>query len=172
MAALLWPSHDSRAESADLERRVKAAFLYKFSGYVEWPINAFPRPATPIVIGVAGDKRLALDLSQMVTGRSTGGHPVAVQRVPEVSEARKVHILFIAKAESEHIREWAEALRGLPVLLVTESDGALAQGSMINFISSEGRIRFEVALSPALAGGLRLSSGLLAVAKTVVPAEQ
>jgi hypothetical protein len=158
--------------TATLERRVKAAFLYKFSGYVEWPATAFSRPESPIVIGVAGDDALANDLAQMTLGRTTSGHSITVVKVDRDERPRNLHILFVGGAESERIRDWADLIRGAPVLLVTDSEGALERGSMINFIPSEGRVRFEVAVSPALAGGIKLSSGLLAVAKSVVPAAQ
>lgn len=155
-----------------MERQVKAAFLYKFSGYVEWPLASFPRPESPILIGVAGDDRLAIDLARMTSARTTGSHPITVLRVGKDSRPKNLHILFVCGTESERIGEWADLIRGTPVLLVTDREGALDHGSMINFVSSDGRIRFEVALTPALASGLRLSSGLLAVAKTVLPASQ
>lgn len=158
--------------AAALERRVKAAFLYKFSGYVEWPPASFPRSESPLLIGVAGDDRLANDLAQMTLGRTTSGHPITVVRLDKDDRPRHLHILFISGAESARIREWADMVQGAPVLIVTDVAGALDHGSMINFVSAEGRVRFEVALSPALASGLKLSSGLLAVAKTVVPASQ
>lgn len=167
----LWPAHAPAAESGtvQLERRIKAAFLYKFSGYVDWPAACFPRPESPIVIGVAGDERLASELAQMTTGRTTAGHPIRALRMDRDDSPRSVHILFVTGSEAARLQQWAEASRGAPVLIVSDSEGALDRGGMINFIPNEGRIRFEVALSPVQACGLKLSSGLLAVAKNVVP---
>lgn len=172
-ALAIGPPHARGAdEGADLERRVKAAFLYKFSGYVEWPAASFPRPDTPISIGVAGDRRLANDLARMVLGRTSWGRTVLVRQVESAdADARNLHILFIARSESGRLASWLDALRGAPVLIVTEGEGALDLGSMINLAASEGRIRFDVALGHAQACGLRLSSRLLGVARTVVPAE-
>jgi hypothetical protein len=170
----IWPAHAPAAESAavQLERRIKAAFLYKFSGYVDWPAASFARPESPIVIGVAGDDRLANELAQMTADRTTAGHPIRVLRLDRDDSPRGLHILFVTGAESDRVKEWADSLRGSPVLLVTDGPGALEHGSMINFVASEGRIRFEVALGPVLGCGLKLSSGLLTVAKTVLPAPQ
>ncbi len=160
---------DADAETASLmERRVKTAFLYKFAGYVQWPATSFPRPNTPIVVGVAGDKRMAAELSQLVLGRTSAGRRILVVQPDLKTPLRDLHILFIASGESKRLRQWVEALQGAPTLVVTESDNALDQGSMINFVLSEGHVRFEIAKPPAEKCGLQLSSGLLAVAKSVV----
>jgi len=172
LLVLFLPTASLAAESPakQLERQVKAAFIYKFSGYVEWPAASFPRPESPILIGVAGDGRLAADLQQMVTGRTSGGRSLAVLPLDRDDHPKSLHVLFVTGTEAERIHEWADAVRGTPTLVVTDAAGALDKGSMINFVPSDGRIRFEVALTPAAAAGLKLSSGLLAVAKTVVPA--
>lgn len=168
-APAIRPPYATAADPRDeLERRVKAAFLYKFSGYVEWPTGSFPRPDTPISIGIAGDRRLATDLTQTVVGRTSWGRTVTVTSLEEPGDVRSLHVLFIARSESARLKEWTDALRGAPVLVVTESEGALDLGSMINLINSEGRVRFEVAVGPAQTCGLRLSSRLLAVARSVV----
>lgn len=161
------PKTRAETSAAALERRVKAAFLYKFSGYVEWPARAFPRPESPIEIGIAGDKHLATDLANMVIGRTSAGRPISVVWVDEDDELENLHILFVARAETPQLSHWVEAVQTKPILLVTESDGALDGGSVINFVPSEGRVRFEVSLPHAQQHGLRLNSGLLAVAKAV-----
>ncbi|HZI89239.1 MAG TPA: YfiR family protein [Candidatus Polarisedimenticolia bacterium] len=160
---------DADAETSSvMERRVKTAFLYKFAGYVEWPAESFPRPGTPIVVGVAGDKRMAAELSQLVLGRTSGGRRILVVQPDLKAPLRDLHILFVASGESRRLRQWVEALQGAHTLVVTESENALDQGSMINFVLSEGHVRFEIATSPAEKCGLQLSSGLLGVAKSVV----
>lgn len=164
------PAWGAETPASRLERQVKAAFLYKFSGYVEWPPTAFPRPDEPILIGVAGDGKLAADLAQMVTGRTSGGRTIAVVPLEREERLKGLHMLFVTGTEAERIHEWADAVHGSPTLVVTDAPGALDKGSMINFVPIDGRIRFEVALSPATAAGLKLSSGLLAVAKAVLPA--
>ena len=151
-------------EATPLERKVKAAFLYKFTGYVQWPASSFPRPDTPITIGVAGDNRLAADLAEMVAGRTSGNRRISVLPLKARDPLPDLHILFVAGTESSRLKKWLSAVEERPALVVTESDDALELGSMINFVVSEGRVRFEISVAPAEKRGLQLSSGLLAVA--------
>ena len=150
-----------------LETQVKAAFLYKFGGYVDWPAAAFPRSDTPLSIAVAGADVLAAELAQATTGRTVEGRSVTVRRVKPGDSLAGVHILFIGRAESARLAQWVQSAQPLSVLTVSESDGALAHGSVINFVLSDRRVRFEVALDAAEKSRLKLSSRLLAVAQQV-----
>ena len=154
-------------DDATLEQRVKAAFLYQFTGYVEWPPATFAQAGTPVTIAVMGADLLAAELDQVVTGRMVGGRPVTVRRVKAGDSLAGVHILFVGVFENARLNQLAQATRSRPILMVTESEGALAQGSMINFILVDRRVRFEVALDPVEKSGLKLSSRLLAVAQQV-----
>jgi hypothetical protein len=150
-----------------LEQRVKAAFLYKFAGYVEWPAKSFARPETPVVIGVMGNELLAAELIQAVTGRTVNDRLVTVKRLKTGDSLAGIHVLFIGKSESAQLNQLAQTAQPRSILTVTDSDGALARGSIINFVLSDGRVRFEIALDSAEKSGLKLSSRLLAVAQQV-----
>ena len=167
VASTPWRNAHAADDDASLELRVKAAFLYQFAGYVEWPANASPQPGAPITIAVLGADSLATELSQVVTGRTVGGRAVTVRRVKPGESLTGVHILFIGRAENERLSQLAQASQPRAILTVTETDGALTKGSMINFVLVDRRVRFEVALDSAEKGGLRLSSRLLAVAQLV-----
>jgi hypothetical protein len=149
----------------DLEQRVKAAFLYQFAAYVEWPPAAFANADAPVTIGIVSADALADELEKMVVGRTVAGRLVAVKRLRAGELPAAVHILFVGGADAGRLSKIARG--GQPVLTVTESDGALAHGSMINFVLVDRRVRFEVALDTAQKSGLRLSSRLLAVAQDV-----
>lgn len=157
----------TEAERA-LERRVKAAFLYRFTEYVNWPDAAFARADAPFVIAVIGPASLAEELRQITIGRTVNGRPVEVRRAADAEAMAPAHIVFIADSEKQRLRD---LVRAAPrhALVVTESEGALAQGSVINFVLVEGRVRFEISLDSAEKRGLRLSSRLLAVAQSVRP---
>lgn len=163
MLLLSWNVH-SAEEDSTLEQRVKAAFLYQFAGYVEWPPHTFPQPSAPITIAVMGADAVAAELSQVVTGRTIGGRPVTAKRVKPGESLAGVHILFVGRAESGRLGQLAPPKA---MLTVTETDGALTQGSMINFVLVDRRVRFEIALDSAEKSGLKLSSRLLAVAQQV-----
>lgn len=153
-------------DAATLERRLKAANIYKFASYVEWPENVFASPTTPIIIGVMGDDAMVAELTQVTAGRSVESRALTVRRVRTVDGAATVHVLFVAQSERARLPE-LKAAGSYPVLIITETEGALDHGSMINFVLSNGRVRFEVALDNAERRNLKLSSRLLTVAQFV-----
>jgi hypothetical protein len=155
-----------------LERQVKAAFLYKFTGFVSWPSGSFASPDTPLIIGVIGDDQLAAETAQIVAGRTVDGRPLAVRRLNPTESAAGVHILFVARPETARFAQIAKALPPTPMLVVTESEAAFKQGSAINFVLQDGRVRFDVSVEAAERRGARLSSRLLAVARTVQGTQQ
>jgi hypothetical protein len=167
-ALLLACSWLARAERADAtEASVKAAFLYKFAGYIEWPPEALA-PGAPFVIAVLGSDAVADELAQIVPGRSVAGHPVVLKRLAEGESPRGVHLLFVGGADpGRHAAAIAAAQKG-GALVVTESERGLAAGAAINFVPSNERIGFEVSLESAQKSGLRISSRMLAVARRVV----
>jgi hypothetical protein len=148
------------------ESAVKAAFLYKFPSFVEWPNGVFARPGQPLVIGVMGDDEVAAQLQQIVAGRTVAGRPVVARSVPDAGAAAGVHVLYIARRNDARLRQVIDAVRG-PVLVVTEQPGALAQGSVLNFMEDAGHMRFSASLASAAARNLKLSARLLAVAQAV-----
>lgn len=150
-----------------LENSLKAAFLYKFADYVDWPAEAFPTPDAPITIAVVDDDIVAERLAEMTVDRTAQGRPIAVQRLAADQPVARAHILFVGGGAADRLGALAQRVAGQPVLLVTDTEGALQRGSMINFVIAERRLRFEVALDAAENSGLRLSSRLLAVALDV-----
>lgn len=166
LLAWLWSMGSAHADEA-LERQVKAAYLYKFAGYVEWPDGALPRPDSPVVIGVAHDSALADQLEQMVAGRTASGHPLQVRRLRRGDSLAGVHMLFAGSPSGDLLA----AARGHPVLTVTDSSDAFALGSMINFLVADDRLRFEVALKPAAQAHLRISARMLTAATRVLQRE-
>jgi len=151
-----------------LERSVKAAFLYKFSGYVEWPAEAAPSADSPLVLGVLGDEDLAEELTRLIQARPSVARSMSVVRLKAFDPLPTVHVLFIGHAEADRLAAIIRSVRGRPVLVVTDTENALALGSMINFDLVEGHVRFQVGLGAARKSGLTLSSRLLAVAHQVV----
>jgi YfiR/HmsC-like len=169
-AAMLatWPLHAGAEDDAStLERNVKAAFLYKFTAYVEWPAAAFAAPDSPIVIGVAGDDALAAELGRITANRQVAGRPLTVRRVADSDNLGGLHMLYLGHGETARIPQFVRALQSRPTLLVTEAEGARAQGSIISFVVVDGRVRFNIANDEAEKRGLKLSSRLLQVAQNL-----
>jgi hypothetical protein len=166
LAGLHPPAHAQPAGAAPRDSAVKAAFLYKFGSFVDWPAGTFARPEVPLVIGVVGDDAVAEELEQLVVGRSVEGRPVQVRSFRDNETPSGVQVLFVGSVRPARLRELLAAVPGA-VLVVTQQDGALRSGSVINFMAEGTRVRFAVSLTAAEARGLRLSARLLAVAQAV-----
>jgi hypothetical protein len=156
------------AAASALERSVKAAFLYKFLGYAEFPPAAFSDAAAPVVIGVLGADELAAELTRIVAGRTVNQRPVVVKALREGEAASGMHLLFIGGEEGGKVKAVLKALNPEPMLVVTEAETGLQNGSVINFKIVEQRVRFDVSLESADKHGVKLSSRLLTVANQVV----
>ena len=169
LAAIHAPAR-AQDDASDLERRVKAAFLYKFAGYVAWPDTCFPDPTTPVRIAVLGDEKLRAELTTMVLGHTVNGRPVVVSVYSEEDSLTGVHVLYVGRGEAGRIPKLRDEARRRSVLLVSEGDDAIDHGSVIAFVLSRRRVRFDISVAGATKSGLTLSSRLLSVARTVVTA--
>jgi hypothetical protein len=149
-----------------LERRVKAAFIYKFLGYTGFPPNAFADPASPVVIGVVGADDMAAELARLVAGRAANNRPIVVRALRESELAGTVHLLFVAGSDCARAGRIVRAASAA-LLVVTECDNGLQQGSVINFRIVDERVRFDVSLDAAERNNVKLSSRLLTVANRV-----
>ena len=153
------------AQPARVEVQVKAAYLVKFAGFVDWPGAAFARPDSALVIGVVGNDELAAQLERVVSGRSVGGHPLAMRRVQRGESLAGLHVLYVAGADPAAAAATPvllAAARGLPLLTV--GDALDAPSAMIRFHMVEERLRFEVALAQVAPSGLKISARMLAAA--------
>lgn len=150
-----------------LEWQVKAAYLYKFGSYIEWPPAAFASQDSALKIGISGADTLADELLEIIAGRTINGRPVTVRKLRRDDPVTGFNILFIGKSNPSRLADMLAAVKGQPVLTVTESEDGLAVGSMINFVMIDGKLRFEVAPKAALLGNLAISARLLTVAYKV-----
>jgi hypothetical protein len=150
------------------EHEVKAAFLFKFLSFVEWPAAALPAGA-PIVMGVVGGEDVAAELQSLASGRTVEGRRVSVRRLSEGEAPADVHLVFFGRGEAARLRELQRRAPTQPLLVVCEWESALDSGAVVNFLRGDGRVRFEVALDAAERRGLRISPRMLAVAQLVRP---
>lgn len=156
---------------ATKEYEVKAAFLFNFARFVEWPTNAFTSPQAPLVIGILGTDPFGAALNEIVRGEIVNGHPLIIQRYRNIEEVQTCHILFISSSEARRLEQIFKSLRGKNVLTVGESDGFAQSGGIIRFIADQNRIRFRVNLDAARAAELTISSKLLRAAEIVKPGQ-
>ncbi|HVO88627.1 MAG TPA: YfiR family protein [Casimicrobiaceae bacterium] len=151
------------------EYRVKAAFVYKFGEYIEWPSDAFTHSGNSIEIGVIGADMLADELERLVSARTINGRRVTVVKLRHGDPLDGVHVLFVGRSEESTLGKLLLAAKGRAIVTVTESDQALSMGSMINFVVDDDKVRFDIALIPVEQGNIRISARLLAVARKVMP---
>ena len=169
IAALLAGAVPALAQQAS-ESAVKAALLYRFAGYVEWPQEG--TPVGPFVIGAMGADEIASELEELVRGRPVNNRPVIVKRIKEGDALTGLHMLFVGGRDPARIRNAARVGRPAAILLVSDMAGGLEAGSVINFVSVDDRIGFEVSIEAAERSALRVSSRMLGVARRVIGANQ
>ena len=149
------------------ESQVKAAYLYQFGGFVEWPPQAFADADAPFAIGVLGTDAVAEELLRIAATRSVQGRRMEVRKLEQVASLEGLQVVFVGRS-ADALSRVVKAAREMPILLVTDFEHGLPPGSMINFVAIGNRIRFDVALGPANRSRLRISSRLLGVARQVV----
>jgi hypothetical protein len=159
----------ARAQSPTAgEYQVKAAFLFNFAKFVEWPTSSFSDASAPLRICVFGRDPFGEELRNITREKTVNGHRLEVSQVLDLGVARTCHILFIASSETARLKQIFESLRGTDALTVGDTKGFVEQGGMINFVLENSRVQFEVNRKAAEQGGLKISSKLLSVAKLVV----
>jgi hypothetical protein len=163
-AALLTIAAARPAAAQGVEYEVKAAFLYNFSKFVEWPPESLT-PDAPFRICLLHDDPFGGRLERTVAGDTVDGHPIVVERVPVDIGQTSCHILFVPRSQAARVQALVRALGRDPVLTVGESPGFLAAGGIINLVVEGGHVRFDVNVDGGAARGLRISSKLLRVAR-------
>lgn len=166
IAALLLAADVGRAqENQPSEYQVKAAFLYNFAQFVDWPATAFANDRSPLVIGIFGADPFGGELDQTVRGKTHNSHPLAVKQLRSLSEAtNSCHILFISPSEKKRLPEIFTSLGSASVLTVGETERFIESGGMINFILVGTKVRFQINDAAAKHAGLKISSKLLNLA--------
>jgi hypothetical protein len=152
------------------EAAVKAAYLHKFPGYVEWPPGVFNTKTSAVVVGVVGADSVLAELTQIAFGHPVQGRPVEARAVARGALPRDLNILFIGRDAAADATALMAELRDQHVLVVTEMLNGLTLGAALNCVVLQGRVRFEASMPAAESAGLKLSSGLLRVASRVVEA--
>jgi hypothetical protein len=154
------------SQTAD-EYRVKAAFLYNFAKYVDWPAATFKTEKDPLRICVLGQDPFGSLLDDTVDGKTVLGRPFVVTDIPNAGHAVTCQILFISASEEKRIRSIIVQLRTPGVLTVGETEGFASQGGMVNFKLDSGRVRLEINVEAAEQAKLRISSKVLSLAQIV-----
>jgi hypothetical protein len=149
--------------SAVSEVDVKAAFLPRFARYVTWPASATPAGSSPYVLCLIGGDPFGGGVDSAARTQSVDGRKIVVRRLDSAADGSECHIAFLSGSRSQSVGQMLAALRGKPVLTVTDARNG-AQRGIIHFAVVDGRVRFYIDEAEASSDGITISSRLLALA--------
>jgi hypothetical protein len=169
MACLtLFSPQSGRAESNRLnEYEVKAAYLFNFAKFVDWPVAAFPRENTPLTICIVGNSPLNTVIESL-SGKTIRNRRLVVRQFARIEDLNECHILFINAAIKTSITQLLASVATRPILTVSDSKGFATVGGVIEFVPVADKIRFEINHRAAQQVNIRISSHLLRLATTVI----
>jgi hypothetical protein len=156
-------SFNGLAQEKPSEYQVKAAFLFNFAKFVEWPKGAFATTNSPIVLGVLGKNVFGNDLEKTIRDRKVNNRAFQFKTFDSPADVTNCHILFISSSEKDNYPKIISSLHDASTLTVSEADGFLKAGGMINFRIDGVNIRFEISDEAAKKAGLKISSKLLSL---------
>ncbi len=148
------------------EYAVKAAYLYNFAKFIEWPPGTFASADAPLRICIAGDNPFG-DALATLSDKTVGNHLVEVRLIPATAALDKCHIVFISRTESDRFKALLVKLGRLPILTVSDINDFARAGGMIGLVEADQRIRFDINLTATRQVSLKLSSQLLKLATIV-----
>lgn len=147
------------------EYQVKAAYLYNFAKFVEWPPASFPSESGAFHICVYGPDPFGKELQDITRNKMVNGRTFEISQLSDLQQVRGCHILFVSSSGKTPIKQILDSVRGSSVLTVGDSQGFAERGGMINFLLENDRVQFEVNRKAAEDAGLKISSKLLSVAR-------
>jgi hypothetical protein len=157
----------SAAQTSTVEDQVKAAFLYNFAKFVDWPPQAFAGAGDPFAFCVAGDA-FGGALEKVLYAETLNGRRLVVRRIAPADNLQGCQIIYVPSSESGRYPQ-VTTLGTAPILTVGETEDFINNGGMIRFVESGHRIQFQVNTEAAERASLKLSSKLLRLAEIVRP---
>lgn len=166
LAALLSaPVARTGAAATATEQQLKAVFVFNFSHFVAWPPEAFASAEEPFVIGVLGSDDFAAQVEQAVRGEQVDSHPLTVRRFRSVNDIQDARILYVERSRGADLASAVMRAGARGTLTVSDAEGAIGKGAMIQLATENNRIRVAVNAEAARNAGLTVSSNLLRLAR-------
>ena len=137
--------------------RAQAMFIYNFSRLIEWPANY---KNGPFVIGILGSSALQEQLLVYTSGKRVGSQPITVKSFRSPADVSTCHILFVTFSSTKLMSNVVNSVKGKSTLMITEKNGAIKQGSAINFVVVGDKLKFELSSSNAIKYNIKISSKL------------
>lgn len=152
---------------ADREHQLKAAFIYNFAKFIDWPESSLGAAGAPFTIGIYRAEAYRHDLEATLGGKSISGHPITIQSIYSDDSLGNCRMAVIGDATAERIAHMARLCHGTGTILIGDTDQFAKDGGMIGFLIESNRIRFDVNLATARESGVSISSKLLSLARAV-----
>lgn len=149
------------------EYEVKAAFLFNFSKFIEWPSAAFENNQSPVIIGLVGENSMEEILTTLVKGEKVKNRAISIRRFSANDDLTPCHLLFVSRSEGNRTKAILDRLKKRCILTIGEMDDFLKLGGMISFVIVQENVRFDINQKALEQAGLKASSRLLAVARSV-----
>jgi len=149
------------------EYQVKAAYLYYFTTYVDWPPDTFSRSGDALVVGVLGEDPFGAILDDTLRGKAVGSRRLVVKRIGNIREARECHLLFISASERDRLATIFKGLDGAAILTVGEIDHFASRGGQIAFRMEDKKVRFDINVAAVERARLKISAQLMKLGRIV-----
>lgn len=149
------------------EYQLKAAYIYNFAKFVDWPPQAFDNPMQPLLFCVLGQSALSDPLRDALAGKVVDQRSLSFRLLTDAKQAGRCHVLFISASDKKHLRQTLDEIKSLPILTAGDADDFTSEGGIVRFVLEEGRVRLEFNLDAADSAKLRISSKLLSLGKTL-----
>jgi hypothetical protein len=159
----VWPQGNPSSEYA-----IKAAFLFHFAQFAEWPATAFKDATTPLTFCTLGENEFHGALDDSISGKRIGNRTLRVQRLKEPQGAAECQVIFVGGNDKKRIPALLASLKDAPVLTVGDTENFVQNGGMIGLFLEDSKVRFEINLDSVERAKLRISATLLALARTVI----
>ena len=164
IAILVCPrAHAENAAQAPSEYQVKAAFLYNFVKFIDWPATPAAQDG-PIELCVLGKDPFGGAIERVIEGKTVNGRPLVIRHIGDAVTARSCHVLFVSASETARAGEIVKAVHSWSILTVSDIDRFAERGGIITFLMEGQRVRFRINPKMAAAAGLQISSKLLQLA--------
>jgi hypothetical protein len=147
--------------------QVKAAYLYYFTTFVDWPPESFAQTGNELIIGVLGDDPFGGILDDTLRGKSVNNRRLVVRRFASARDARDSHILFICASEQDRVPSILKALEGTAVLTVGDVDGFATRGGQIAFHTVDKKVRFDINVAAVERARIKISAQLMKLGRIV-----
>lgn len=167
LGVLMTASALAQEPSQAPEYRIKAAFLYNFALYTEWPASMFETSDSPIVVAIAGEDPFGKELDAAVRGKTVRGRAIEIRRHKAADDVSACHLLFLSGAEAKQLPQILRRFPEAKPLTVAETEDFCRSGGVIRFFVDENKVRFEVNTDAAVRARLKISSKLLHLARVV-----